>query len=89
VRTVFVGKPRVEVELLDDEVDPRVAAVSLAVLRGARSVEEVRVACGWGSKSTAYEWLLAAVDEGLVSFEPIIEGTLRPEVELVASDLGR
>lgn len=67
-------------------VDPGVAAVAVAVLRGARSLRAVVEATGM-PRMTAYSRLRRAARAGLVDWEPGLMHTLRPSVRVVASNL--
>ena len=64
-------------------VDPGVAAVAIAVLRGARYLDDVAAECGV-SRMTAYERLRRAARQGLVDWEPGLYGTLRSTLRVVA-----
>jgi hypothetical protein len=55
---------------------------ALAVLGGATSVRQVGVVCGWQSPSHAHENLRKARELGLVTWEPGLNGTLRPTVTI-------
>lgn len=65
-------------------VDPGVAAVAIAVLRGARSLEDVASACGV-HRMTAYGRLQRAARAGLVDWEPGLQNTLRSTLGVAAS----
>ncbi len=52
----------------------------LAVLGGATSVRQVGAVCGWRSTSHAHLNLCMARDLGLVTWEPGLNGTMRPLV---------
>lgn len=69
-------------------VDPGVAAVAIAVLRGARSLREVVDATGM-QRGSAYDRLRRAARQGLVDWEPDRLHTLRSTLGVAASDLGR
>lgn len=66
-------------------VDPGVASVAVAVLRGAREVRDVASACGV-HPMTAYGWLRRAARQGLVDWEPGLQATLRSTLRVVAAD---
>jgi hypothetical protein len=59
-----------------------VAAVTLAVLHGARTVEAVAAAVGWSSKAWTWRVLRDARALGLVAFEPGRQATIRPAVKV-------
>jgi hypothetical protein len=67
------------VKIPDDAVSHWPTVATLAVLRGARSVEDVARAMGpTVSKSSAHAALLRAREAGLVDWENGLSGTLRP-----------
>lgn len=63
-------------------VPPREAAVTMAVVRGARSINDVVEATGY-SRSNAFAALRAARRRGLVSFEDGKQGTLHTDLRVV------
>lgn len=61
---------------------PNTLAVLSAVLAGATTVTEVATAAAL-SRSSAYDAINRLADEGLVTFTPRAQGTLRPAVTLI------
>ncbi len=53
----------------------------MAVLAGARTVEDVNRLCGWQSRGGTHSVLVRLRDRGLVTWEPNKAGTLRPLVK--------
>lgn len=67
---------------------PEVAAVSMAVLCGARSYREVAKAIGY-SLGRTHDFLVAARALGLIILDDGKDGSLRPGLGVVASSFGR